>query len=180
MRVRECKATLRDYNVRPSARPSVCIVPVCVEYYFPLYSYRTVYVHLSIQYEILFHNKKPFPLICLYIYLYSWQVRHTFAIVSHRQAFRTWQKGKVGNNPLGNMLSRAAVIRLSVDFRITETRIIRKRTIMRFRIIICMYYRVFIKYCVFLENIPDACLSLFSLGVSVCTHTRQVEQNWQG
>ena len=39
-------------------------------------------------------------------------------------------------------------------------------------------YRVFIKYCVFslrLENIPDSGLSLFSLCVSVCTHTRQVE-----
>ena len=29
------------------------------------------------------------------------------------------------------------------------------------------------------KNIPDSCLSLFSLGVSVCTHTRQVEhQRW--
>ena len=39
-------------------------------------------------------------------------------------------------------------------------------------------YRVLIKYCGFfgrLWNIPDSCLSLFSLGVSVCTHTRQVE-----
>ena len=39
-------------------------------------------------------------------------------------------------------------------------------------------YRVFNKYCVFfrfLKNIPDYGLSLFSLGVSVCTHTRQVE-----
>ena len=32
----------------------------------------------------------------------------------------------------------------------------------------------------FFKNIPDSGLSLFSLGVSVCTHTRQVEnQNWQ-
>ena len=39
-------------------------------------------------------------------------------------------------------------------------------------------YRVFVKYCVFSEdfkNIPDSGLSLFSLGVSVCTHTRQAE-----
>ena len=39
-------------------------------------------------------------------------------------------------------------------------------------------YRVFIKYCVFFrifENILDSGLSLFSFGVSVCTHTRQVE-----
>ena len=37
-------------------------------------------------------------------------------------------------------------------------------------------YRVFIKYCVFsFFNIPDSGLSLFFLGVSVCTHTRQVE-----
>ena len=39
-------------------------------------------------------------------------------------------------------------------------------------------YRVFIKYCVFFrifENIPESDLSLFSLGVSVCIHTRQVE-----
>ena len=37
---------------------------------------------------------------------------------------------------------------------------------------------MFTKYCVFfrfLKNIPDYGLSLFSLGVSVCTHTRQVE-----
>ena len=41
-----------------------------------------------------------------------------------------------------------------------------------------LMYRVFIKYCVFSEdfkNIPDSGLSLFSLGVSMCTHTRQVE-----
>ena len=39
-------------------------------------------------------------------------------------------------------------------------------------------YMVFIKYCVFfrfVKNIPDSGLSLFSLGVRVCTHTRQVE-----
>jgi len=39
-------------------------------------------------------------------------------------------------------------------------------------------YRVFIKYCIIFEdfkNIPDSCLSLFYLGVIVCTHTRQVE-----
>merc|ERR1711860_442846 len=39
-------------------------------------------------------------------------------------------------------------------------------------------YRVFIKYCVFFRrflNMPDSCLYLFSLGVSMCTHTRQVE-----
>ena len=39
-------------------------------------------------------------------------------------------------------------------------------------------YRVFIKYCLFFRrfwNIPDSGLSLFSLGVSVCTHTRQEE-----
>ena len=39
-------------------------------------------------------------------------------------------------------------------------------------------YSVFIKYCVFSEDIkifPDSCLPLFSLGVSVCTHARQVE-----
>ena len=39
-------------------------------------------------------------------------------------------------------------------------------------------YRVLIKYCVFfrfLKNIPDSGLSLFSLGDSVCTLTRQVE-----
>ena len=39
-------------------------------------------------------------------------------------------------------------------------------------------YRVFIKYFVFFQifyNIPESGLSLFSLGVSVCTHTRQVE-----
>ena len=45
-----------------------------------------------------------------------------------------------------------------------------------------MTYRVFIKYCVFFQrfyNIPDSGLSLFSLGVSECTHTRQVEhQRW--
>ena len=37
-------------------------------------------------------------------------------------------------------------------------------------------YRVFIKYCFFrfFKNIPASGLSLFSLGVSVCTHTRQV------
>ena len=35
-------------------------------------------------------------------------------------------------------------------------------------------YKVFIKYCGFF-NIPDSGLSLFSLGVSVCTHTRKVE-----
>ena len=42
-----------------------------------------------------------------------------------------------------------------------------------------LWHRVFIKYCVFFrifKNIPDSGLSLFSLGVSVCTHTRQVEQ----
>ena len=43
-------------------------------------------------------------------------------------------------------------------------------------------YRVFIKYCVFFRiyrNIPDSGLSLFSLGVSLCTHTSQVEnQRW--
>ena len=39
-----------------------------------------------------------------------------------------------------------------------------------------MYYRVFIKYCFWkILNIPNACLSLFSLGVGVCTHSRQVE-----
>ena len=46
---------------------------------------------------------------------------------------------------------------------------IRKHTLM---------YRVFIKYCVFFrffKDIPDSGLSLFSLGVSVCTHTWQVE-----
>ena len=35
-------------------------------------------------------------------------------------------------------------------------------------------YMVFIRYCVFsedLKNIPDSGLSLFSLGVIVCTHT---------
>ena len=38
-------------------------------------------------------------------------------------------------------------------------------------------YRVFIKYWVFWKilNIPDSCRSLFSLGVNVCTHIRQVE-----
>ena len=39
-------------------------------------------------------------------------------------------------------------------------------------------YRVFIKYCFFpqiFKNIPDSGLSLLSLSVSVCTHTRQVE-----
>ena len=39
-------------------------------------------------------------------------------------------------------------------------------------------YWVFIKYCVFsrsFKNIPDPGLFLFSLGFSVCTHTRQVE-----
>ena len=39
-------------------------------------------------------------------------------------------------------------------------------------------YRVFIKYCVFFEDfkiIPDSGLPLFTLGVSVCTHNRQVE-----
>ena len=39
-------------------------------------------------------------------------------------------------------------------------------------------YRVFIKYCVFVQrfqNILNSGLSLFILGVSVCTHTRQVE-----
>ena len=40
-------------------------------------------------------------------------------------------------------------------------------------------YRVFIKYCVFfskiLKYIPDSGLSRFPVGVSVCTHTRQVE-----
>ena len=39
-------------------------------------------------------------------------------------------------------------------------------------------YRVFIKHCVFFQrfyNIPDSGLSLFSLGISVCTNTRQVE-----
>ena len=49
----------------------------------------------------------------------------------------------------------------------------KKNLVFRYRI-----YRVFIKYCVFfrfLKNIPDSDLSLFSLGVSVCTHTRQVE-----
>ena len=38
-------------------------------------------------------------------------------------------------------------------------------------------YRMFIKYCVFsliLKYIPDSVLSLFSLSVSVCTHTGQV------
>ena len=35
-------------------------------------------------------------------------------------------------------------------------------------------YRVFIKYCVFLEDFKIF-RTLFSLGVSVCTHTRQVE-----
>ena len=36
-------------------------------------------------------------------------------------------------------------------------------------------YRAFIKYCVFFrifKNIPNSGLSLFSHGVSVCTHTR--------
>ena len=40
--------------------------------------------------------------------------------------------------------------------------------------------RVFIKYCGFFLKIfkyPDPCLSLFSLGFSVCTHTRQVEEH---
>ena len=39
-------------------------------------------------------------------------------------------------------------------------------------------YRMFIKYCVFFQifwNIPISCLSLFSFGVSVSTHTRQVK-----
>ena len=39
-------------------------------------------------------------------------------------------------------------------------------------------YRLFMKYCVFFrffENILDSGLSLFSLCVSVCTHSRQVE-----
>ena len=38
-------------------------------------------------------------------------------------------------------------------------------------------YRVLIIYCVFqiFKNIPDPGFSLFFLGVSVCTHTRQVE-----
>ena len=35
-------------------------------------------------------------------------------------------------------------------------------------------YRVFIKYCVFSEFLKIF-RTLFSLGVSVCTHTRQVE-----
>ena len=35
-------------------------------------------------------------------------------------------------------------------------------------------YRVFIKYCVFYEDFKIF-RSLFSLGASVCTHTRQVE-----
>ena len=43
-------------------------------------------------------------------------------------------------------------------------------------------YMVFIKYCVFFRrfwNIPDSGLYLFFLGVSVCTHTRQLEnQCW--
>ena len=49
--------------------------------------------------------------------------------------------------------------------------------------------RVFIKFCVFSDlkkNIPDSSLSLFSLGVSVCTvYTHQagrkpaLQQNWQ-
>ena len=41
------------------------------------------------------------------------------------------------------------------------------------------YNTVFIKYCFFRRfyNIPDSCLSLFSLGLSVCTHTRQVEHH---
>ena len=39
---------------------------------------------------------------------------------------------------------------------------------------IFIYYRVFIKYCVFSEFLKIF-WTLFSLGVSVCTHTRQVE-----
>ena len=43
-------------------------------------------------------------------------------------------------------------------------------------------FRVFIKYCVFFRiytNIPDSGLSLFSLIVSLCTQTSQVEnQRW--
>ena len=45
-----------------------------------------------------------------------------------------------------------------------------------FRLFRVNIYRVFIRYCVFSkENIPNSGLSLFSPGVSVCTHTRQVE-----
>ena len=47
-----------------------------------------------------------------------------------------------------------------------------------FKVSLITIYRVFIKYCVFSKKfqiIPDSGLSLFSLCVSVCKHTRQVE-----
>ena len=39
---------------------------------------------------------------------------------------------------------------------------------------VSLKYRVFIKYCVFSEFL-EIFWTLYSLGVSVCTHTRQVE-----
>ena len=53
---------------------------------------------------------------------------------------------------------------------------LRRRRDMGGGVLFLTLYRVFIKYCVFFrrfENIPDS--GIFSLGVSVCTHTRQVE-----
>ena len=65
------------------------------------------------------------------------------------------------------------IYRIRLFFNFSSTVRCAKRTLQT-----SLSYRVFIKYCVFFENFkifPDSGLSLFSLAVSVCTHTRQVE-----